>query len=204
MSKHVNIAAADNYVDHRTALLRFYRKERGETKTEDGYRIPLTTHHDVDQLVTWWNREYIKALANSPWHRDPAQQIWEDAKSKIASDAKEAKPDAVYPDNAWFWNNALLKFAIYLQGAKTRPSSTDLLIESFQESIGDRIDDVGDIVVGVGKKVGDVVDVVGDAAGAVVDAGQSAWTGLKIAAIVGVSVAGAAIVLPPVIRAFRD
>ena len=48
------------------------------------------------------------------------------------------------------------------------------------------------------------IEKAGDAAKTVTEAGERAWSTLKIAGIVAASVAGAAIMLPPIIRAFRD
>ena len=181
---------------HRTGLLRFYRKERGEDKTPDGYRVPRTSNRDVEQLTKWWDAEYRRARKAKPWHKDPDQRLWEQARTKIAQMLAGADPDAPFKDNAWFWNKAMLKLAIYLEVVKTSPSPTQLLIESFKETIVDRVDDARDLIDNAGKVVGDITDTINEA-------GEQAISGIKFAAIVGGSVLGAAIVLPPVVRAMR-
>ena len=204
MPKKVTIEPGEDHVLHRTKLLRFYRKERGEFKNPAGYRTPLTTYDDIRENTAWWNGEYKRARKKRPWHKDPAQKLWEKARAKILRQLESADKDATYPDNDWFWNHVLLKLSIYLEVAKTTPSPTELLIESFKETIGERIEDASDFLDSAGDAAGDLAQVAADAAEAVAEAGERAWSGLKIAAIVGGSLIGAAIVVPPVVRAFRN
>jgi hypothetical protein len=204
MAEKITIKAHENHVMHRIALLKRYRVERGEVKTANGYMIPKTLHQDIEQLMKWWNLEYRQARVLRPFHRDPAQPIWEKARAEIRRDLEGADPDAVYPRNEWFWNDAILKLAIYLESQKNPPSDTDLLIDSFKETIEERIDDAESLIEGVGDAASTVVDVASRAAGAVTEAGGRVWSGLKLAAIIGGSLVGAAIVVPPIIRAFRD
>lgn len=204
MPKKVIIEPKKDHVLHRTSLLEFYRKERGEFKNPAGYRTPLTTYDDIRENTAWWDREYTRARNKRPWHKDPAQKLWENARAKIQRDMRGADSSKTYPHNDWFWNHVLLKLSIYLEVAKTTPSPTELLIESFKETIGDRIQDASEFLDGAGDVAGDIADAAADAAGAVVKAGEQAFSGLKIAAIVGASLLGAAIVVPPVVRAFRN
>ncbi len=203
MSSKITIKAQKDHVLHRTALLRFFGKERGEFKNPAGYRTPLTTYADIREISGYWDGEYQRARKSKPWHKDPAQKLWENAKSKIARELRDADETKTYPYNDWFWNHVLLKLSIYLEVAKTTPSPTDLLIESFQETIGDRIKDASEFIHDAGNLAGDVGKVAKDAADAIAEAGERAWSGIKIAAIVGGSLLGAAIVVPPVVRAIR-
>ena len=204
MPDKITIDAEKDHVLHRTALLRFYRKERGETKTRKGYMIPLTTRRDIVQLVKWWDAEYRRARARKRWHKDPIHDLWKRAKQRISRDIQGADPEAVYPGNEWFWNIVLLKLAIHLEVLKTSPSPTELMIESLRETVEERLDDAKDLFDNAGETVIDFFDAAGDAAGALADMGERAWSGIKVAAIVGGSLVGAAIVLPPVVRAFRN
>lgn len=204
MSEEITIKPRKNHVEHRIALLRFYRKQRGETKTTKGYRIPLTLRRDIVQLVKWWDAEYRRARARKPWHRDADQRLWEQAKRKLDSDLDGADPDEVYPDNDWFWNEALAKLAIYLEILKTTPSPTQLLIDSFKETIAERVDDARTFVNDAGQTVGNFADSIDDAAETLADATEKAWSGLKTAAVVGACLFGAAIIVPPIVRAVRN
>ena len=47
MTRKVILKPHKNHVDHRTGPLRFYRKERGEYKTSDGYRV-VTDRVELD------------------------------------------------------------------------------------------------------------------------------------------------------------
>ena len=196
MIRKVLLKAHKDHVHHRTGLMRFYRKERGEDKTPDGYQIPRTLNRDVAQLTKWWDAEYRRARKEKPWHRDSDQRLWEQARQKIARLLDGADPDALFRENPWFWNKAILKLAIYLEVLKTSPSPTQLLIESFKETITDRVDDARELIDGAGRVVDDIADTI-------TEAGERAMSGIKLAVIVGGSVLGAAIVLPPVVRAIR-
>ena len=203
MSKQFTVKAHKNHVDHRTALLRFYRKQRGQRKTRKGYWVPRTLYRDIEQLLKWWDAEYRRARKRKPWHTDADQKLWELARQKLLRDLEGADLDAVYPDNAWFWNHALLKLAIYLEVLKTSPSPTQLLIDSVKETITERVQDAQNFIDNAGDAVENIADAAAKAADAVVDAGERAWSGIKIAAVVGGCAIGAAIVVPPVVRAFR-
>ena len=196
MTRQVIIKPHKDHVHHRTALLRLYRKERGEDKTPDGYRVPRTLNRDIAQLTRWWHAEYRRARSQKPWHRDSDQRLWEQAKARIDRSLQNADPEAIYADNTWFWNKALLKLAIYLEVLKTTPSPTQLFIESLKETITDRISDTGKLIDNAGEAVGGLADTLSDTS-------ERVLSGLKVAAIVGTSLIGAAIVLPPVIRAVR-
>ena len=70
MTQAITIKPHKDHVDHRTALLRFYLKERGGAKDAKGYQIPRTTNRDVSQLPEWWDAECRRARDKKPWHRD--------------------------------------------------------------------------------------------------------------------------------------
>ena len=202
MTEKITIEASKDHVLHRTALLKFYRKKRGETKTRKGYMIPLTIRRDIVQLVKWWDAEYRRARKR--WHKDPTHGLWKRAKQRIARDMEGADPEAVYPANEWFWNFVLLKLAIYLEVLKTSPSPTQLLMESFRETVEERLGDAKDLIDGVTDTASELAEAAGDIGEAIADAGDKAWSGIKVAAIVGGGLLGAAIVVPPVVRAIRS
>ncbi len=189
----VIVKAHEDHVLQRTALLHLFRKQRGERKTADGYMIPLTTNHDIAQITAWWNHEYKRSRASLDWYKDSDKQRWARALTRIQRELQGADPDARYASNEWFWNRAILKLSILLQVAKTKPSPTQLMIESFKETIQERAEDADKIARKAGAAVEKVAEVT-----------SGAWSGLKIAAIVGGGLLGTAIVLPPIIRAFRN
>lgn len=205
MSKKVIIRGHKRHNDHFNALARFYNKERGSDQgKKDSRLVPRTTNRDVRELATWWNREYKRGRKSKPWHRHEAQERWEQDLRRIERDLEGAKPDQLYRDNAWFWYSALIKLAIYLTVLKTIPSPTELFIEALKETVEERVEDAHELIQGAGKAASDAVKAAGKAAEAVADAGSRAWSGMKIAAIIGGSLLGAAVILPPVIRAFRE
>jgi len=193
MAERITIKSHEDHVDQRTAQLRYLRRTRGEFKTAKGYMVPETTNGDVAQMLEYWDGEYKKSRASKDWFKDGDKRQWLLDRERIANDLENADPAAQYARNEWFWNRAILKLAILLQVAKTRPSPTDMFIEAVKETVVERVEDADRAMV-----------KVGEAAKTVTEAGERTWSTLKIAGIVAASVAGAAIVLPPIIRAFRD
>lgn len=202
MTKHV-IQGRDGYVDHFGQLLRFYREMRGKTVDATGSIIPLTTHDDVKQTAMWWYDEYLRHNRRRS-HDHPVHAEWTAAVNRIRDETKGADPKAVYPNNKWFWFSAIKNLALHLESERTTPTQMELIIESVQEAVDDRIDDVKTVLDTAGNAAGAVASTVKDAADAVTHTGERLWSGLKIAAIVGAGLLGAAIVVPPIIRAFRD
>lgn len=204
MAEKIEIKAHDDHIDTLTDLRKNAAKVCGTTKSPEGYAVPDTTANHVEQFGRWFHSEYTRARLAKPWNKDPAQGQWEANYKRIIATTKNADPDALYPHNHWFWNTALLKLAIYLQAEKTKPSPMDIFMESLEESVDDRVQNVRDFIEGAGEVASDAVSAVSRAAEAVSEAGDRAWSGIKIAAIVGASLVGAAIIVPPIIRARRD
>ena len=100
----------------------------------------------------------------------------------------------------------LNKLAMHLDALHTdiRPSKTELILESIQEAIDDRIEDVSDLMGKAGNAASSVATFADDAVSAVGKAGDKLWSNIKIVTYVGLGVIGTAIVLPPVIRAVRS
>ena len=193
MAEKIIIKPHDDHVDQRTALLRYLRRKRGEFKTKAGYMVPRTTNADISQLLAYWDGEYKNSRAAKDWYKDGDKRQWLRDREAIAADLEGREPDAEYARNEFFWNRAILKLAILLQVSKTRPSPTQMFVEALRETVAERVQDADQ-----------AIDTAGKVAENVAEAGGRAWSTLKIAGVVAASVAGAAIVLPPVIRAFRD
>ena len=193
MAEKIIIKSHDDHVDQRTAQLRYLRRKRGEFKTTAGYMVPKTTYADIAQMLAYWDGEFKNSRAAKDWYKDADKRQWLQHRKAIAADLEDADPDAVYARNEFFWNRAILKLAILLQVAKTRPSPTQMFIEAVKETVVERVQDADQAI----EKAGKVAENVAEA-------GDRAWSTLKIAGIVAASVAGAAILLPPIIRAVRD
>lgn len=205
MAETINIEAHDDYVDTLTAVRTAASKVRGTKKSKDGYTFAETTFDDVWQLAKWWHGEFIRAIKAMPLEDDPAREEWIKAYNRIRAETEHAAdPDAVYPANHWFWNRALLKLAIYLQSQKGKPSAMSIFVESIEETVDDRVTDVRDVIKGAGEAAGDVISTVSKAAETVSEIGEQTWSGIKTAALIGGSLIGAAIIVPPIIRAIRD
>lgn len=204
MAETIKIKAHDNHLDTLKDIREKLSEQFGTTQTPDGYRVPDTSNGAVQQLTVWFNKEYIRALIARPWNDDPARKGWEQAFERVVTETKDADPDAQYPHNHWFWNTALLKLAIYLQSEKGKPSPMSMLIDSFEESVSDRIQDAREFIEDAGEAASDVVSTVSRAAKAVSEVGERAWSSAKTVAIIGGGLIGAAIIVPPIIRAMRD
>ena len=193
MAENIIVKAHEDHVLQHTALLKLFRAKRGTFKTEKGYSTPLASNGDARQLLEWWDAEFKRSRANRDWYKDGDKEQWKRDRERIAEELRDADPAALYRDNDWLWNRAFLKLAILLQVAKSRPSPTQLFVESVKETIRERVDDADNAASTAGK----VID-------AAAHAGERAWNGLKIAGLVAAGLIGAAVVLPPIIRAFRD
>ena len=203
MSNNVASAGVDGYIDVFGNMLKIYRKERGNVVHPSGSHVPQTTYGDVRQTTLWWHKEYLSHLRRRR-HSHPTDALWQAAIARITNDMQGADPKALYPDNKWFWFTPIKKLARHLEEERATPTRLELIIESIDEAVDDRIDDVASVLDSAGDAAGAVASTVEDAVDAVVETGEKVWSGVKIAAIVGVSLIGAAIVLPPIVRAFRD
>ena len=75
---------------------------------------------------------------------------------------------------------------------------------SFSVAVDGIIEAVGETIEEAGGKAGRLITTVTDTAETIADIGERAVSGLKIVAIVGGSLIGVAIVVPPIVRAFRE
>lgn len=194
----VEIKGHANHVDSWSAQLKTFKNAYGVSKSKDGYMAAKTTNENVRQLAKWWQKEYWRGGNFWGTHQ------WDDQFEQIMEETDDADPNELYKNNHWFWHIALRELAIYLESQKSKPSSMDLWIESLEETIDERIGDAHRFIKGASEAASDTIEGIGKAAGVVTDMGDAVWSGLKTVAIVGGSLVGAAIILPPVIRAMRD
>lgn len=193
MDIRVVVRAQEDHVLQRTALLKHFRRVRGERKTAKGYWIANATNGDIAALVKYYDGEYRRSKVSQSWYKDADKRQWLRDREAIANDLNGADPNALYPRNEWFWNRVLLKLSILLQVAKTRPSPTELFFESVRETLDERAQDIDEAIETTATTIDEIAET-----------GDRLWSGLKIAGIVAAGLLGAAIVLPPVIRAFKD
>ena len=187
--EQIVISAKGDHILQWIALKEAYVAKRNSDPGRFGKAIPRTTNRDVMELARWWHNEFQRALLQNPFldDRDKAsRKQWEMDKKKIDGQLASADPAALYPENEWFWQSASFGAAHYLEGRKAVPSKTELMLEAVKETIQDRVEDV--------RKVG----------AAATGLGERVFSVLKTGALIVGGVVGAAIILPPVIRAFRN
>jgi len=93
-----------------------------------------------------------------------------------------ADPAAIFSENEWFWKEATYRAASYLDALAFVPTHFELITESVTETIKEHKERIKDAL----DKTDDLLSMV------------------KKGALILAGVIGAAIVIPPVIRAFRD
>lgn len=158
-----------------------YVKLRGFTVGKNRKAIPKTTHADVMQLATAWTNELKKVSPRADYERTE-HELWKKCTEKVASLYDKDNPSAEYPDNEQFWQVCTSRLAIYLNARKVVPSKWELFVESVVEAVAE-----------VPATVGRATKATAGAAARVIK------DPAKLAALM----LGAAILLPPVIRAFR-
>ena len=108
---------------------------------------------------------------------------WKTCANKVARLYDRANPKGgLYPHNEEFWQECTRRLAVYLEARKVVPSKWELLVESFVEAVAE----VPEVIGRVAKQT------AGAAAGVITSPA-------KLAAVL----LGSAILLPPIIRAFR-
>ena len=154
---------------------------RGSKLGNNQKAIPKTTHHDVMQIATAWSRELRKVTprGSSEWRE---HDRWATCMRQIAKRYNATTPNAEYPKNDDFWQECTKRLAIYLQSRKVVPGKWQLLKEAVLEA-------VAEVPATLGHATREL------ASGA---AGLLAGPG-KLAALL----LGGAILIPPLVRAFR-
>jgi len=193
MTDKITIKPQGDHVLHWVQLKQMYKAKRGSFAGKFGLAVPYATNGDVALLVKWWDNELRRELMRNLFANDQSPSSvkqWYEHKAKIDKHIAGADKTAVYPENDWFWDEATKRLAIYLQSRKAIPSRSELMIDA-----------IGETVVEHGQAVKELAK---DAASTVTDAGKEFVSTLKKGALILGGIVGAAVVLPPVIRAFRD
>ncbi len=154
---------------------------RGSKPGNNRKAIPKTTHHDVMQIVTAWSRELRKVTprSSSEWGEHAR---WTACMARVAKRYDAKKPNAEYPDNEDIWQNCTKRLAVYLQSRKIVPSKWQLLKEAVFEAVAEVPNTLGHATR----------ELASGAAGLLAEPG-------KLAALL----LGGAILIPPLVRAFR-
>jgi hypothetical protein len=158
-----------------------YATLRGVKEGKNRKQIPKTTHSDVLQLCTAWSRELRKVEPRSD-HERSEHGRWMNCTERVATIYDSANPSAEYPENEAFWQECTSRLAVYLESRKVVPSKWQLFLDAVVEAVAELPETIGH----AGREV---------ASGAARLIQEPA----KLAALL----LGAAILLPPVIRAFR-
>jgi|GEM_PF-3491821 len=172
----VNGDAVNQWVE----LQKAYVGLRGATAGPNRTAIPKTSHADVLQLATLWTRELGKVTPRSPFEGTEHER-WKACADQVEERGDKDKGSEVYPDNQRFWE-CTKRLAIYLQSRKVVPSRWQLVTESVTEAIAE------------------VPQVVGRASRA---AAETAAGVLADPARLAAVLLGAAVLLPPIVRAWR-
>lgn len=197
MSSKAIVQTKRDHVVQWSQLKKLYAQQRDRDIGRNNKAIPRTTNGDIKQLATYWHGEYLREVIRNPKALDRdlgSRKRWIESKRTIDRQIAKADPKAVYTANEWFWQEASLRLAIYLESRKAIPNRADLFIESVTETVSEGAEAVGR---GLEAATGAAVDTLERA-------GKKAWSALKIGALVVGGIAGVAVVAPPVIRAFRD
>lgn len=191
MTETITLKAKTDHIQQLVELLQLFTAKRGSDAGHNNKAVPRTTYGDVVVLAKWWDNEFKRALlrlglAGSNDKSKASRKEWMNTKKLIDEQAEDADPNALYPDNQWFWQQATKRLAIYLESLKVVPTDTELMLEAIGETLAEHA-----------QAAKDLAKDAADAAGS-----PLAW--LKTAAYIAGGVAGAALLLPPIIRAFRD
>ena len=139
MAGQVFIKPHANPVNQYIHMKRLYRQRRGPDSGPDK-GVPATTYSDVDHLAKYWHGLFVRSERENYFlaHRDIAsRRRWSAAKAKIDRQLAGADANALYPENQWFWGETF-RVAAHLRTMKTTPTKFELLVESFDEAIEER------------------------------------------------------------------
>jgi len=169
-------------------LKQMYVNLRGGTLGVNKKVVPRTTNADVLQLAAMWSRELAKVSPRDSHDRSDHGR-WGACMDTVKRTADPRRPDAVFTGNEEFWQKCSRRLAIYLMARKAVPSRWKLLKDSVVETIA-----------GVPGTLGKATRTAG---GLVTDAAGGVANIVSKPAQAALAVVGAAILLPPIIRAVR-
>ena len=149
--------------------------------------VPRTTNGDVLQLAVAWSRELVRVKPRNDAERAEHAR-WQRCLDTIKKNATPKKPNDTYPRNAEFWQECTRRLAIYLQARKVVPGAWTLDKRSIVDTLAE------------------VPGVLGSATMAAADTMADIGTAVAVSrpAKAALAVLGAAILLPPIVRAVRS
>jgi len=215
MDEHVFLKPKSNHSQQWIALKKLYMSRRGSDAGANRKAIPRTTNGDVVQIARYWDGEYKRAIGRRPKvaaEGKNKRDKWLADKQRIDSLLAGRESAALFAENEWFWERATHHVAMFLQARKSAPTETELFVDALTERTREVAGALADAAHNIGGKAADVAEdaaeAVGDAAKsagkAVLGVGSGVVSMLKTGALIAAGIVGAAIVLPPVIRSFRD
>lgn len=145
MNRKHTIAARSDHVKQWAEFKRLYVTQRKSDAGRDRKAIPRTTYGDIARLTEYWHRQFITALLLRPKALDrdlASRKRWKVSKQRIDAQLRGADPNALYPQNEWFWQEASKGLAIYLESRKAVPDRAELVIDSITETVNERAEDV--------------------------------------------------------------
>lgn len=215
MDEHIFMKPKRNHSQQWLALKKLYVSKRRSDAGANRKAIPRTTNGDVAQIARYWDSEYKRAIGRRP--KVPGEgknkrEKWLADKERIDDLLAGREASALFAENEWFWQRATHHVAIFLQARKSAPTAAELFIDALTDRSRGVAEALADAAQNIGGKAADAAEdaaeAVGDAARsagkAVLGIGDGVVSMLKTGALIAAGVVGAAIVLPPVIRSFRD
>ena len=197
----VKTIQARDVTDLYVALYKHFMKVRGaDPGTKTGTHEPATTNLDVMQLAARWTKPVLKTGTDHDTDR-VRRKAWLACVTAVHNQADvQHRPNELYPDNKAFWG-CMRKTSIWLDARQFRPDKWDLVWDSLDEAVRGLPGTLSSVASAGGRAAGDVADTTGSAAKAI-GRGVADFLGEPIR-LVAVLVGGA-ILIPPVVRAFRD
>ncbi len=176
----VSVASGDavrQWID----IKRSYEEMRGTRPAANNKFVPRTRVSDVKQIAARFSGELKKVSPKNALDRVEHQR-WKACLDRIAELSQGKSSTDEYPENEVFWQDCTRRLAIYLESRKVVPSRWKLAVSALTETLSE----VPSVLGGATRSAAEV------AAGIVREPA-------KLAAVL----LGAAVLLPPVIRALR-
>ena len=170
--------AARQWID----LKRTYEELRGVRPAANKKVVPKTTIADVLQIASRYSGELKKISARNAWDRVEHDR-WRACLDRISELSKDRPTGGEYSENEQFWNNCTKRLAIYFESRKVVPSRWKLAVSAIGETLAEVPSALGSATRSVSEVVAGVVREPA-----------------KLAAVL----LGAAVLGPPLIRAFRS
>jgi len=163
-------------------LKKTYVAMRGSDPDRSGKAVPRTTNADIKQLAARWSHELSKSKRPKLDADKSTRTEWAACLAEVEHLTAGVDPNSTYAKNEKFWQVYTKRLAVYLESLKVVPSRWELATAAIKEA-----------VVELPETMGRATRATASAAASLVK------DPAKLAAVL----LGGALLLPPVIRAFR-